>query len=390
MAPTMAPTKAPTPSCDERCGDAMPPSTWGAPTCAEQLSGGHCAERISLADGFCEATCGICVPCEVPCPTEVEIPTMAPTRAPTRAPTSAPTPAPEEPCDTEAEIEPAALPTLAPTKAPTPAYCFECKDKEPPSNWAEPTCAGQLSSGKCAERVRMADGYCMATCGICEVCKPVDTVHGDPMFKHNGEGFKFSIPVGKPTDLLSWGGQGGKKAVLSGTAFERVRTGNQWFDSLALTVGGKEVFNVSVAKVARGSLRMVVDGELMNPSDVDTFTSRDLSTTMVSSIMSKKFKIGHKSAQTLQVMTLGDVRFTVLSAKAAKYDGERGQFDYRHLNVKLDSGMPSGATGIFAELSGAAPITAATKQLLADPLAFDLAMSRARTDGKSIEISGEN
>jgi hypothetical protein len=299
-----------------------------------------------------------------------------------------PTPTPDvEPCD----VEPATkAPTMAPTKAPTPSSCSDCVDKEPPSNWAEPTCAGQLSSGKCAERVRMADGYCMATCGICEVCKPVDTVHGDPMFKHNGEGFKFSIPVGRPTDLLSWRGKGGKKAVLSGTAFERVRTGNQWFDSLALTVGGKEVFNVSVAKVARGSLRMVVDGELMNPSDVDTFTSRDLSTTMVSSIMSKKFKIGHKSAQTLQVMTLGDVRFTVLSAKAAKYDGERGQFDYRHLNVKLDSGMPSGATGIFAELSGAAPITAATKQLLADPLAFDLAMSRARTDGKSIEISGEN
>ena len=389
-APTMAPTKAPTPSCDVSCADAMPPSTWGAPTCAEQLAGGHCAERISLADGYCEATCGICKPCEVPCPTEVEIPTMAPTRAPTRAPTSAPTPAPEEPCDTEAPVEPAALPTLAPTKAPTPASCSDCVDTEPPSDWAEPTCARQLSGGKCAERVRMADGYCMATCGICQVCPPVDTVHGDPMFKHNGESFKFSIPVGKPTDLLSWGGQGGKKAVLSGTAFERVRTGNQWFDSLALTVGGKEVFNVSVAKVARGSLRMVVDGELMNPSDVDTFTSRDLSTTMVSSIMSKKFKIGHKSAQTLQVKTLGDVRFTVLSAKAAKYDGERGQFDYRHLNVKLDSGMPSGATGIFAELSGAAPITAATKQLLADPLAFDLAMRRARTDGKSIEISGEN
>jgi len=234
----------------------------------------------------------------------------------------------------------------------------------------------------------MADGYCMATCGLCTPC-PVDTVHGDPMFKHNGEGFKFSIPVGKPTDLLSWPGKGGKKAVLSGTAFERARTGNQWFDSLALAVGGKEVFNVSVAKVARGSLRLVVDGELQNPSDVDSFTSRDGSTTMLSSIMSKRFKIGHKSAQTLQVTTVGDVRFTVLSAKAAKYDGERGQFDYRHLNVKLDSGMPAGATGIFAELSGAAPITAATKRLLADPMAFDLAMRRARTDGKSIEISGE-
>ena len=141
--------------------------------------------------------------------------------------------------------------------------------------------------------------------------------------------------------------------------------------------------------MARGSLRLVVDGELQNPSAVDSFTSRDGSTTMLSSIMSKRFKIGHKSAQTLQVTTVGDVRFTVLSAKAAKYDGERGQFDYRHLNVKLDSGMPAGATGIFAELSGAAPITAATKRLLADPMAFDLAMRRARTDGKSIEISGE-
>merc|ERR1740117_288339 len=142
----------------------------------------------------------------------------------------------------------------------------------------------------------------MASCGACAACTvtpPVDTIHGDPMFRHNGEGFKFTIPVGRPTDLLSWGGgkggeggEGGQPlAVLSGTAFERARTGNQWFDSLALTVGGKEVFNVSVAKVARGSLRLVVDGALQNPSDVDSFTSADRSTTMVSSIMSRRFKI---------------------------------------------------------------------------------------------------
>ena len=159
--------------------------------------------------------------------------------------------------------------------------------------------------------------------------------------------------------------------------------------TLTLTLTQTLTLTLTLTKVARGSLRLVVDGELQNPSDVDSFTSRDGSTTMLSSIMSKRFKIGHKSAQTLQVTTVGDVRFTVLSAKAAKYDGERGQFDYRHLNVKLDSGMPAGATGIFAELSGAAPITAATKRLLADPMAFDLAMRRARTDGKSIEISGE-
>merc|ERR1719353_1965607 len=156
----MAPTAAPTPACDEHCADAMPPSTWRASTCAEQLAGGHCAERISLADGYCEATCGICVPCEKPCPTEREIPTAAPTSAPTAAPTSAPT----------------AAPTMAPTRAPTPATCAECVDKEPPPSWAEPTCARQLSSGQCAERARMADGYCMATCGLCTPCEqPCDT-----------------------------------------------------------------------------------------------------------------------------------------------------------------------------------------------------------------------
>eukprot|EP00964_Phaeocystis_antarctica_P038110 scaffold21817_cov64-Phaeocystis_antarctica.AAC.1 len=149
---------------------------------------------------------------------------MAPTKAPTKAPTSAPTAAPEEPCDTEDEIEPA--------KMEPPASCSDCVDKEPPSSWAEPTCAGQLASGQCAERARMADGFCMASCGACAACTvtpPVDTIHGDPMFRHNGEGFKFAIPVGRPTDLLSWGGgkggQGGEGgtplAVLSGTAFER-------------------------------------------------------------------------------------------------------------------------------------------------------------------------
>merc|ERR1719345_628950 len=124
-APTMAPTKAPTPASCSDCVDKEPPSNWAEPTCAGQLASGQCAERVSLADGFCEATCGICVPCEVPCPTE-EVPTMAPTKAPTKAPTSAPTAAPEEPCDTEDEIEPA--------KMEPPASCSDCVDKEPPSS----------------------------------------------------------------------------------------------------------------------------------------------------------------------------------------------------------------------------------------------------------------
>ena len=424
-APTMAPTvrrlPEPTP-CANGCADVQPPVGWSSPTCASQLAAGKCPERASLADGLCEWTCGICN-CleppqeEEPCPEE---PTAAPTAAPTMAPTKAP--------------------------CKKPAECSDsCVDVPPPSNWKEPTCAEQLAEGKCPERFSMADGYCEATCGICVACSPVepakveppkieppcsvscedveppadphnpmscadhlkkgtcvgladglceqtcavctacpegDIVHGDPIFKHNGVGLKFTMPIAKVVDLLAWHGAAGERAVLRGTAFERASTGDSWFDSLALTVSGKEVFNVSIAKVARGTLRMVVDGKLVNPSDVDRFTSVDKSTTLASAMLfGNRYKIGHKSGQMLSFKTVGDAALTIFTAKAAKYkDSEEAQFRYRHLNVKLDSGVPLGATGVFAELSGAAPLKASTKRMLADPSAFDRAMSREQTE----------
>ena len=208
-----------------------------------------------------------------------------------------------------------------------------------------------------------------------------DIIHGDPIFKHNGVGLKFTMPIAKVVDLLAWHGAAGEKAVLRGTAFERAATGDSWFDSLALTVSGKEVFNVSIAKVARGTLRMVVEGEEVNPSDVDRFTSADGRTKLASAMLfGNRYKIGHKSGQMLSFKTVGDAAMTIFTAKAAKYkDSEEEQFRYRHLNVKLDSGVPLGATGVFAELSGASPLKASTKRMLADPKAFDRAMRREQT-----------
>ena len=189
------------------------------------------------------------------------------------------------------------------------------------------------------------------------------------------------MPIAKVVDLLAWHGAAGEKAVLRGTAFERAATGDSWFDSLALTVSGKEVFNVSIAKVARGTLRMVVEGEEVNPSDVDRFTSADGRTKLASAMLfGSRYKIGHKSGQMLSFKTVGDAAMTIFTAKAAKYkDSEEEQFRYRHLNVKLDSGVPLGATGVFAELSGASPLKASTKRMLADPKAFDRAMRREQT-----------
>ena len=99
-----------------------------------------------------------------PTPTKEAPPQTTKEAPPTKAPTNAPTNAP-----TEAQT--------SPTKAPTAPCSANCSDVQPPSEkkWRNPTCAGQLASGKCAERVSLADGYCERTCGICVAC-PSPTV----------------------------------------------------------------------------------------------------------------------------------------------------------------------------------------------------------------------
>jgi len=205
---------------------------------------------------------------------------------------------------------------------------------------------------------------------------PIDpakvTIHGDPMFKKNGVGLQFSIPLGKPTELLTWPGKGGERLALSGTTFERQETGHQWFNSFAMSVDGKEVFNVSTGKVERGTLKLLADGNVVVPSDVTSLSSavHPGTTLELATMMGKKFKIGHKVAQTLKVLT-GDTTFSVYSSKAAKFAYKGNQFKFRHLNVRLDSGLPAGATGTFAEMAGAVPMTKETRAFLHKPALFD-------------------
>merc|ERR1719238_636608 len=207
---------------------------------------------------------------------------------------------------------------------------------------------------------------------------PKVTVHGDPMFKKNGVGLQFSLPLGRPHELLAWVNKAGEKVVLTGTTFEVPDNGHQWFDSFAMSVGGKEVFNASNAKVARGSLRVVIDGNLVIPADIERLTSAVHSgTSFELSMMSlkdkKKFMIGHKSAQMLQVRT-GDVTFSVYSSKAGKFASKDDQFNFRHLNVRLDTGIPEHAGGIFAEMAGAETMSTATREMLHKPRLFDRLM----------------
>ena len=54
-------------TCDPYCRDVLPPSNWEFQSCAEQLKDtSKCDMRRmgNLTDGFCHATCGVCIPCE--------------------------------------------------------------------------------------------------------------------------------------------------------------------------------------------------------------------------------------------------------------------------------------------------------------------------------------
>lgn len=139
-----------------------------------------------------------------------------------------------------------------------------------------------------------------------------------------------------------------------------------------MTVDGKEVFNVSTGKVERGTLKLLADGNVVVPSDVTSLSSavHPGTTLELATMMGKKFKIGHKVAQTLKVLT-GDTTFSVYSSKAAKFAYKGNQFKFRHLNVRLDSGLPPGASGTFAEMAGAVPMRKETRAMLHKPALFD-------------------
>ena len=139
-----------------------------------------------------------------------------------------------------------------------------------------------------------------------------------------------------------------------------------------MSVDGKEVFNVSTGKVERGTLKLVADGQVVVPSDVTSLSSavHPGTTLELATMFGKKFKIGHKVAQTLTVRS-GDTTFSVYSSKAAKFAYKGNQFKFRHLNVRLDSGLPTGATGTFAEMAGAQPMSKETRAFLHKPELFD-------------------
>ena len=63
----------------------------------------------------------------------------------------------------------------------------------------------------------------------------------------------------------------------------------------------------------------------------------------------------------------GALAVTIRSSQATKFASRTDQAQYVHLNINFDSGIPSNAKGIFAELAGVQEMSEATMALLKQP-----------------------
>lgn len=197
------------------------------------------------------------------------------------------------------------------------------------------------------------------------------TVHGDALLE-TGTQQKFTMPLGVPVPLLAWRVNQNETLELNATAFETPSTHDQWFDSFALTSNGREIFNVSSGFSKIGTIKLSIDGKprpaASNPErkygSVVKFTAVTSPTAFELSMLPDRLRIGNKRAQKLTIKTRDGVAFSIFSSKAAKFEDQAQQVKYAHLNLRLDTGLPTGAKGAVAEMAGDAPMSADTKRMI--------------------------
>jgi len=78
---------------------------------------------------------------------------------------------------------------------------------------------------------------------------------------------------------------------------------------------------------------------------------------------SREHDVGNKQADMLTVQA-GGLEVSIYTSKATKFAAKAAQARYMHLNFQLPGGIPKGAKGIFAEIAGAAPMSAATQAMV--------------------------
>ena len=184
-------------------------------------------------------------------------------------------------------------------------------------------------------------------------------VHGDPMFKVNGTGTHFWLREGQLTPLLTWGGDGDSEKVLLGKTFSHpdAQINAQWFGEFAIMCKGKTV--VEITSVERSAMNISFDGKHVRAAK-STVKAEYNSPTGV------RLELTATENGEQASVEAGDMRVRIFASGAAKFARKAEQSKYSHLNLNFEFLPPKGK-GIFAELSGLRPMSAATQALLKSP-----------------------
>ena len=174
------------------------------------------------------------------------------------------------------------------------------------------------------------------------------SVHGDPMFQHDGKGQHFWLKEDVLNNLLDWKSDDGHKMSLQGLTVANAETGHQWFKQIALMSDGKKVLSSQVVFDDKPTLAL---------------SSLNTSTVTIDSFV----KGNGVDAKDVTGVSAGGMTFELTAESAHKFDDTAQQSKYAHVNVKMPNGLAKDATGLFAELAGAQPMSDATKALLASP-----------------------
>ena len=243
-----------------------------------------------------------------------------------------------------------------------------------------------------------------------DVPTPAAVVGNDPIFKANGNVYKFHIKPGVRTPLLSWTAHQGWrdtedfiKYELLGVTFKprtlKVKEDSaghmsilddaQWFSQLTLLANAKVVLNVTRGIGGFGGMGIQVDGK-HKLYDADKWINKFIghpapNQEMLVTLGRLKKHVGNKFAQAL-VVDAPELRFSIETMPALKFENEEEQVAFGHLNLKFESdALPVSARGLLAQLAGTRALTKHNKNK------FDLVVRKLqdRTDAAAEQPAGD-
>lgn len=161
---------------------------------------------------------------------------------------------------------------------------------------------------------------------------------------------------------------------LSARALDLPGTQNQWIKQLVITHNGQDVLDVTAEETPFGMMRVLVNGsQLVKPPPHEGRGANHGSPqhglkVVAHTVAAEKRTIGGRNATKLTIKAAAaqgdDLGLTIFSAKAAKFDTAAEQVKFMHLNLAITGSLPPDASGVFAELVGAKPMSEVTKMMI--------------------------